>query len=246
MMRVIPAIDLRGGKCVRLLQGDFAKTTEYSDDPVEQARLFAEMDVRDLHIVDLDGAATGIQSNSRIVRRICDENLLDVQLGGGIRDAASLRHWLDHGVRRCVIGSLAVTDAALVRGWLQEFGAQRIVLALDVRLLDEEPYIATHGWTRLSDTVLWQALDSFVAAGLQHLLCTDINRDGALSGPNIELYSSILKRYPGLELQASGGVRDAADLRLLEQENIPAAITGRALLDGRISATEVARFRPNA
>lgn len=246
-LRVIPAIDLRGGRCVRLYQGDFARETAYSDDPVAVARRFGTFDVTDLHVVDLDGARTGTQANVTAIREITGATALDVQLGGGIRDAAVLHQWFDAGVRRCVIGSLAVTAPDRVAGWLQDFGPDRIVLALDVTLgNDGAPMLAIHGWTRTTGTVLWHLIESYLETGLRHVLCTDIGRDGALGGPNVDLYRQILERYPGVQLQASGGVRDAADLRALEQAGVPAAVTGRALLDGRISATEVASFQRSA
>lgn len=246
-MRVIPAIDLKDGHCVRLFQGDFDKVTSYGSDPLQIARRFADLDVRDLHIVDLDGARTGTQQNTDLVRGIADATTFEVQLGGGIRDAATLRHWLDNGVERCVIGSLAVTDRDRVLEWLREFGSERIVIALDVIADDSGEYRATtHGWKKRSSLTVWDLLDVYVDNGLKHLLTTDVSRDGALSGPNFDLYERMLERHPKIELQASGGVRDAKDLRQLSELGIPASITGRALLDGRISDAEVASFRQSA
>jgi len=241
-MRIIPAIDLKNGKCVRLYQGDFAKVTEYSDAPTEIAREFSALQVRDLHIVDLDGARTGSQKNGVLVEEVCARTELSVQLGGGIRNVDTLTEWLQRGVARCVIGSLAVTEPELVAAWMTEFGPARIVIALDVSIDESGPVVATHGWTRSSGTSLWDCIDKFTDAGLEHLLCTDISRDGAMAGPNFELYAEIVRRYPRLGLQASGGVRDATDLERLRDLEIPAAITGKALLDGRINPAEVAAF----
>ena len=246
-MRVIPAIDVKGGKCVRLFKGDFARVTEYSDQPLEVARRFEALDVSDLHIVDLDGARTGSPVNRAAIAAIAAGSTLSVQVGGGIRDAGILRKWFDNGVDRCVIGSLAVEDPASVKDWMQRFGAGRIVLALDVVIADDgAPRLATRGWTTTTATTLWACVEEYLGAGLEHVLCTDISRDGALAGPNLELYAEILQRYPGLRLQASGGVRDARDLVALDDAGLPAAITGRALLDGRISDDEVASFRQSA
>jgi phosphoribosylformimino-5-aminoimidazole carboxamide ribotide isomerase len=246
-MRVIPAIDLRGGRCVRLFQGDFARETEYSRNPAEVAMRFSELAVTDLHVVDLDGARTGAQCNVALVRDIAAATSLELQLGGGIRDTQTLERWFEAGVKRCVIGSVAVTEPARVFDWLRDFGHERIVVGLDVSLRDDgKPMLATHGWTETSDSDLWTCIDRYVDAGMNWLLCTDISRDGTLKGPNLTLYQQILARYPGLMLQASGGVRDVADLQALAQAGMPAAITGRALLDGRISAAEVASLRPNA
>lgn len=245
-MRIIPAIDLQGGKCVRLYKGDFARVTEYSDDPVAVARDFSTLQVRELHIVDLDGARTGSQENQELVGKLCANTGLSVQLGGGIRNVDTVTDWLQRGVARCVIGSLAVTEPGLVADWMAEFGAGRVVIALDVSIDESGPVVATHGWTRSSGVSLWDCIDALADAGMQHLLCTDISRDGAMSGPNFDLYADIVRRYPQLDLQASGGVRDAADLERLRDLEIPAAITGKALLDGRISAAEVAAFLQNA
>lgn len=246
-MKVIPAIDLRDGRCVRLLQGDFDRETEYSGDPRAVARRFARLGVERLHVVDLDGARDGRQGNAPVVRRIAAESTLKVQLGGGIRDRETLETWLSGGVDRCVIGSLAVTDAGEVRRWLTEFGTERIVLALDVRLdSDGRPMLSTHGWRETSQLSLWDCIEGFLPDGLRHVLCTDVSRDGAMSGPNVGLYEQIVDRYPDLELQASGGVRGVDDLRRLRAAGVAAAITGRALLDGNLSEAEVRSFRQDA
>lgn len=231
---------------MRLYKGDFARVTEYSDDPVAVARDFSTLQVRELHIVDLDGARTGSQENQELVGKLCANTGLSVQLGGGIRNVDTVTDWLQRGVARCVIGSLAVTEPGLVADWMAEFGAGRIVIALDVSIDESGPVVATHGWTRSSGVSLWDCIDALADAGMQHLLCTDISRDGAMSGPNFDLYADIVRRYPQLDLQASGGVRNAADLERLRDLEIPAAITGKALLDGRISAAEVAAFLQNA
>jgi phosphoribosylformimino-5-aminoimidazole carboxamide ribotide isomerase len=246
-MNVIPAIDLQDGKCVRLLRGDFDQTTEYSSDPTEIARQFAALAVTTLHLVDLDGARTGEQKNRDIVAAIAADSILDIQLGGGIRDQATVAKWFEIGVQRCVIGSLALTDPDTVKAWLNRYGRQKIVLALDIRYdKHHEPVVTTHGWTRDSETTLYECVDDFLSAGLQHVLCTDVSRDGAMTGPNFALYESMVSRYPQLSLQASGGIRHIEDLEQLRRLGVPAAISGRALLDGRISAGEIATFQQNA
>jgi len=243
-MRVIPAIDLQNGKCVRLYKGDFEQTTEYSDDPAAVARQFAELQAHDLHIVDLDGARSGTQLNRDIVTAIAAETDMSVQIGGGIRDRETLTAWLDAGVSRCVIGSLAITEPDAVKSWLVNFGGDKIVLALDVNI-DESgvPVITTHGWTRNSSTSVYECIDDFRSLGLRHVLCTDVSRDGAMAGPNVELYADILDQFPDLQLQASGGVRNVQDLNTLRNLGVPAAITGRALLDGKITAAEMVSFQ---
>ncbi|MDH5455160.1 MAG: 1-(5-phosphoribosyl)-5-[(5-phosphoribosylamino)methylideneamino]imidazole-4-carboxamide isomerase [Gammaproteobacteria bacterium] len=246
-MRIIPAIDLKDGKCVRLFKGDFAQTTEYSSDPAEIGRRFSALAVDDLHIVDLDGARSGTQRNAEIVTEIARESGLCVQLGGGIRDRASVAHWLAHGVTRCVVGSVAISEPGRVKEWIAEFGGDAVVLALDVKIDGAgTPVLTTHGWTEDSGVSLWDCLDTFSDAGAIHVLCTDVSRDGAMSGPNFRLYAEILQRYHALQLQASGGVRNMDDLEMLRELGLPAAITGRALLDGEITETEIAAFRQSA
>lgn len=242
-MKIIPAIDIKDGKCVRLLQGDFEKTTEYSSDPTEIARQFAAFAATDLHLVDLDGARFGKQMNKAIVAAIASVSNLEIQLGGGIRDAETVSNWLATGVTRCVIGSLAVTEPDTVKAWLSRFGGDKIVLALDVKLDEQkEPLLTTHGWTRDTNTSLFECIKDFMSAGLQHVLCTDVSRDGAMAGPNIELYERVLASFPDLQLQASGGVRNIDDLEKLRRIGVPAAISGRALLDGKITAEEIETF----
>lgn len=246
-MKVIPAIDLKDGKCVRLFKGDFDKTTEYSDDPAAIGRRFSTLDVETLHIVDLDGARSGAQANHTIVREIAGASKLNVQLGGGIRSRQDILRWLQAGVERCVIGSVAIQSVDEACEWLREFSAERIVLALDVKLdTDGTPMLTTQGWTEPSGKTLWQCLERYCTAGARHILCTDVARDGAMAGPNFALYEEIVSRYPAIALQASGGVRHIGDLIQLEEIGVPAAITGRALLDGKISESEVASFRQNA
>ena len=243
-MKIIPAIDLKDGKCVRLFQGDFEQTTEYSSNPAAIGERFSELDVDDLHIVDLDGARTGTQQNHRIVAEIAGNSGLAVQLGGGIRTREDVASWLSNGVSRCVVGSVAINDPKTVATWFQEFGADAIVLALDVKLDgDGTPVLTTQGWTEESGVTLWDCIDAYADVGVKHVLCTDVSRDGAMTGPNFALYVEILNRYPTLMLQASGGVRNIDDLELLRELGLPAAITGRALLDGEITKAEVATFQ---
>ena len=242
-MIIIPAIDLQDGKCVRLFQGDFDKRTEYSNDPVAVARGFQAMGFEYLHVVDLDGAKLGQQENRDTVSAIASESDLAIQLGGGIRDRETVSKWLSAGVSRCVIGSVAVNEPEKIKSWLTEFGADRIVLALDVKLdKKDSPMLVTHGWTRSAELDLWQCVGEYLGSGVQHVLCTDVSRDGAMTGPNVDLYRQFVAHYPTIRLQASGGVRHADDLRKLADLGAGAAITGRALLDGRIKTEELGPF----
>jgi phosphoribosylformimino-5-aminoimidazole carboxamide ribotide isomerase len=245
-MIVIPAIDLKGGSCVRLYQGDFDRETHYGDDPLELARRYHEIGFDHLHVVDLDGALTGEQRHRSVVTKIAHSAQFVMQIGGGIRSRDSVAGWLDAGASRCVVGSLAVTEPQTVADWIREFGEDRIVLALDVRTNGQgAPLLATHGWTRSSELTLWDCIEGYRQCGLKHVLCTDIRLDGALTGPNAPLYTEFMQRYPQIELQASGGVRHCGDLEELRSLGCAAAITGRALLDGQITAEDISSFLRN-
>ena len=244
-MDLLPAIDIRGGRCVRLLQGDFGQETRYPVDPVDLARRYADLGAAWLHVVDLDGAARGAPANLEVIRKMASAANLNIQLGGGIRSRDDLDRVLNV-VDRAVIGSLAVEAREQVTSWLAELGADRLTLALDVRMdEDDMPRIATHGWTRDSAETLWNALEAYSATGLRHVLCTDVERDGALLGPNLRLYSTCAHRFPAISFQASGGVRDSRDLSDLAATGAAYAISGKALLEGRISEEEIRSFLPN-
>ena len=246
-MELIPAIDLKDGRCVRLVRGDFAAETRY---PVTAQVLYdryAAVGARHLHLVDLDGARDGVPAHIEAIEALGRLGLLRLQVGGGLRTRAALERMLTQGIARVVVGSLAVTDPPLVAAWLQEFGPESVVLAFDVRLdASGTPRIATHGWARQSPVALWEALDGFLHTGLRHVLCTDVNRDGSLAGPNTGLYAEAVARFPTIAWQASGGIRDTADLRALAATGAAAAVTGRALLEERFQASELRPFLPAA
>lgn len=245
-MELIPAIDLREGRCVRLLKGDFEQETRYSYDPVELAGRYRDAGARWLHVVDLDGAKTGEPANLAVVERICAASGLKVQLGGGIRSRAALDRVLGV-VDRAVIGSLAVTRPDDVASWLTSVGGERLTLALDVRLgADGTPTVATHGWTRASALTLADAVERYRPLGLRHVLCTDIDKDGAMTGPNFELYADCVRRWPQIAWQASGGVRHAQDLAALAATGVAGAVSGKALLEGKLTPEEMKPFLPGA
>ena len=245
-MQLIPAIDIRNGRCVRLLKGDFERETRYEVDPAELARRYRQIGAEWLHVVDLDGAASGRPVNLAAIAAIAEGAGLKVQLGGGIRDEASLARALEVA-DRVVIGSLAVTDPARVGAWMAEHGAERFTLGFDVRLADNgKATVMTHGWTRASAVALEAAVDGYLGAGLGNVLCTDVDRDGALTGPNLKLYARCVNRWPDLAFQASGGVRDSNDLVRLAETGVASAISGKALLEGRMTSEELRPFLPNA
>lgn len=241
-MQLIPAIDLLDGNVVRLFRGDFEQSTCYGREAVAFASRFRDAGADALHVVDLNAARGDAQSNRGLVRELAALDGLRVQCGGGVRSEESIRELLEAGADRVVIGSLAVREPARVIAWLKHFGNGRIVVALDVILSAEgEPQLLTHGWREASGVSLWPLLDRYTEAGLRHLLCTDIGRDGTLQGPNLELYREVLRRHRTLSLQASGGIGDIDDVRALRDENVPAAILGRSLLDGRVSLHDALR-----
>ena len=245
-MELIPAIDIRNGRCVRLLRGEFDRETRYELDPRELARDYRAAGARWLHIVDLDGAASGRRRNADLIAEIAKAADLNVQLGGGIRSEASLVEALEYA-DRVVIGSLAVTAPDAVGEWLGRYGPDKIVLGLDVRLdRDGVAWVTTHGWTEPSDLTLDAAIERFRSAGLVHVLCTDVARDGALTGPNLALYRSLHADWPDIAIQASGGVSGSADLVALAATGAAAAIAGKALLEHRIRFEEIEQFLPNA
>ena len=245
-MHLLPAIDIRDGRCVRLLKGDFDQETRYDVDPVALAQRYAALGAEWLHVVDLDGAASGSPQNLDLVAAIARTAGLKIQMGGGIRSIDDLARALAVA-ERVVIGSLAVTASKLVEGWLEEFGSDRLTLALDVRVdEDDVPFVATHGWTQGSELTLWAALEHYGPFGLRNVLCTDVDRDGALKGPNVALYRNCVARCPEVEFQASGGVRDVGDLSGLAETGVAFAISGKALLEGRLSDEEMRSFLPNA
>src|SRR5688572_844837 len=238
---VYPAIDVRDGRVVRLRQGDYARETRYDDAPLALARRHAEQGAQWLHLVDLDAARAGGYTLAPLLRAIKATTTLCVQTGGGVRSEADVEAMLATGADRVVVGSLAIRDPQRVCDWLEHFGADRITVALDVRHVDGAWRLPSHGWTEDSGVELTSLLEVFASHGLHHLLCTDIARDGMLSGPNIDLYRQVLRIAPGLQLQASGGVRSVADVQAAHSAGCAGAVLGKALLDGCFELSEALR-----
>ncbi len=246
-MEVIPALDLLGGRCVRLYQGDFNQVTVYDENPVDLARRYRDAGMHRLHVVDLDGARSGEPGNLDLIAELTGDLGLAVQIGGGLRDLERVRTLLDTGASRVVIGSAAVTDPQMVIGWINELGAERVIPAFDVKLNQQgEPVVQTHGWTKNSEQTLWELMDCYAGTGAMDFLCTDISKDGTLAGPNVELYASCTERCPQARIIASGGVAGFDDLIALKRTGASAVVTGKALLDGRLQLEEIQRFLQNA
>lgn len=229
MIQLIPAIDLIDGRCVRLSQGDYDTKKEYGD-PVEMALRMEDMGVRRLHLVDLDGAKSRHVVNDRVLRDICSRTSLTVDFGGGIKTEDDLEKVFDAGAAMATAGSIAVTDPESVGLWIERYGAERIVLGADVR----DGKISINGWKEDSALELMPFLEGYRKQGLQHVLCTDISKDGMLQGPNTALYKSIMAQWPDCRLIASGGVSSKEDIRALDEAGIPAVVFGKAIYEGRI------------
>jgi len=228
----IPAIDLREGKVVRLYKGDYAQQTTFAFEPEALAASYADDGATWLHVVDLDGARSGRFENLAVVAGIASAGRLRVQAGGGIRDEDGVRRLFAAGVERVVIGSLASRDPDIVATWIDRYGADRIVLALDTRFRDGVWKLPSAGWTADEALTLDDLLPWYEARGARHVLCTDIDRDGTMTGPNVALYRQIAALAPTLDVQASGGVSSLDDVAGLAMQGVSGVILGRALLEG--------------
>ncbi|HBK90687.1 MAG TPA: 1-(5-phosphoribosyl)-5-[(5-phosphoribosylamino)methylideneamino]imidazole-4-carboxamide isomerase [Parvularcula sp.] len=233
-MLILPAIDLRGGRCVRLAQGDFNAETRYGD-PVEQACRFADAGAEWIHVVDLDGARDGAARQRALIGEIVRASRLNVQCGGGVRSAGDIAALLDIGVARAVVGSAAVLRPDEFAAWTEAFGAERVCAAFDVRPEFGGYAVATHGWKATSGVLLDAAIAKAAAGVLRHALITDVSRDGMLAGPNTPLYSDLRAAFPRLAVQASGGVSTLADLAALKAAGAAGAVVGRALYEKRFT-----------
>ncbi len=245
-MNILPALDLKNGQCVRLKQGDFKSAKIYTSDPLTQAEKFMKAGANWIHIVDLDGAKSGTMQQFDLIEQVATKTALKIQVGGGIRDTTTIKKLLNAGAERVVIGSLAVEKKQLVQKWLGTFGPERLVLAFDVMWKNEQPEILTRGWQSSSRQILWDVFDSYAKSGLRHVLCTDISRDGMLSGPNIHLYRRIKQHAPMLDVIASGGVSSITDLIALAEGAVRSVVVGKAIYEGRIDLERAIKQVQNA
>ncbi|UNE64405.1 1-(5-phosphoribosyl)-5-[(5-phosphoribosylamino)methylideneamino]imidazole-4-carboxamide isomerase [Xanthomonas oryzae] len=236
---VYPALDIRNGRVVRLLQGDYARETHYGNDVLPRAQAFADAGAQWMHLVDLDAAKAGGYTLATTLGEIARATGLQVQTGGGVRSRDDVARILDAGAARVVIGSLAVRDSEMVIAWLQEFGADHLTIALDTRQdTDGIWQLPVHGWTETADATLDQLAVRYAQAGLKHLLCTDIARDGMLSGPNTALYAHVRSLTPQLQVQVSGGARNLADVAAAKAAGCAGIVLGKALLEGHLDLDE--------
>lgn len=238
-MILYPAIDLINGECVRLAQGRFDAVTRYDSDPFKRLATFNDAGSQWVHIVDLDGAKAGSPQQHELIGRLAQASKAKIQTGGGVRSRDHVQTLLDAGVAAVVVGSAAVKSPVEVRGWLSDFGKDRITLALDVLPTKDGGFdAALHGWVEGSGISLWDVLDFYPEGVAQRILVTDVSRDGMLQGPNMQLMQALRERRPDLDIEASGGVRSVGDLKALNAMGIYGAIVGKAIYEGLIDLKE--------
>lgn len=242
MIEIIPAIDIIEGKCVRLSQGDYAQMTTYREDPLEVALEFEANGIKRLHLVDLDGARTKHIVNWKVLERIASKTNLVIDFGGGLKTSDDLKIAFNSGAAMVTGGSIAVKDPDTFESWIDTYGGEKIILGADAK----DNKIAVTGWTEDTDMEIGSFIQRYIEKGIQKVISTDISRDGMLTGPSMELYKSLRDKIQGLYLIASGGVSSFDDIIELENNNIPAVITGKAIYEGKISLKEINRYILNA
>lgn len=244
---IIPALDLIDGKVVRLHQGDYGQQRDYGNDPLPRLQDYQQQGGEVLHLVDLTGAKDPAARQIPLLRKLLAGVSVPVQVGGGIRSEDDVAALIEAGASRVVIGSTAVRQPDVVKQWFTRFGADALVLALDVRIAaDGSKNIAVSGWQEDSGVTLEQIVEQFLPYGLKHVLCTDISRDGTLSGSNVALYQEVCARYPQVAFQSSGGIGSLEDIAALRGTGVKGVIVGRALLEGKFTVKEAIACWQNA
>ncbi len=238
---IIPAIDILGGKCVRLSQGDYARQTVYSGDPLEVAKMFEDAGIRRLHLVDLDGAREKHIVNYKVLERIASKTGLVIDFGGGLKSDADLRIAFECGAAMVTGGSIAVKDPGTFLQWLGTYGPGKIILGADSR----KGKIAVNGWQEESPSEIIPFIRNNVDTGIRQVIATDIERDGMLEGPAFDLYEEIMSEFPELHLIASGGISSMDDIIKLAEKGVPGVITGKAIYEGKITLNDLAGFNSN-
>ena len=234
-MEIIPAIDIIGGKCVRLTHGDYSQQTVYNENPLEVAKEFEDAGILRLHLVDLDGAREGRIRNWKVLESIAGKTSLAIDFGGGIKTESDVNIVLNSGAMLATVGSIAVKEESVFTAWLKKFGAQNFLLGADVK----NEKITVSGWTEQTDIRIYDFIESSLQKGVQQLFCTDVSKDGALQGPSTELYQTIVQKFPGLHFIASGGVSSMEDVFHLEEIGCKGVIIGKAIYEGKILLSEL-------
>lgn len=238
MITIIPAIDLIDGSCVRLTQGDYDRKTTYYKDPLDVARRYEDCGIKRLHLVDLDGAKASHPVNLKVLDRLATSTSLQIQYGGGIKSSDALKEVFAAGARRAICGSIAVKQPESFREWLTEFGPERMVLGADTR----DGRIAINGWLEAAQMGVEELIESFRSAGLSQVICTDIAKDGMLSGPSVPLYVKLKKLFPEIEITVSGGISSWNDIEDLDHNGLQSVIVGKAIYEGRITFEQLAQY----
>ena len=241
MIRIIPAIDLIEGRCVRLSQGDYAQKKVYDGDPADLAARYADCGVERIHLVDLDGAKAGTPRNLRTLERIATRVNVELEWGGGLSSEQALREAFDAGATQAIVGSRAAREPERFRAWLQAFGGGRVLLGADVR----NGRIAVSGWLEETALRIENLVASFVPDGLQECIVTDISRDGMLQGPSFEMYPPLQEAFPSVSFTVSGGIASMADIRRLDALGLRKVIAGKAIYEHRISLEEITQWSLN-
>lgn len=237
-MRIIPAIDIINGKCVRLTQGDFGKMKVYNEDPLEVAKQFQAADLEYLHLVDLEGAKKGKVVNWDVIIELQERTALQIDFGGGVKTEEDVERLIGLDINQINIGSLAITEPERFTEWLGKYGAENFILSADVK--DEE--IMINGWLEPAKFRLFDLVDQYVKNGLAYLTCTDISKDGMLKGPNLDLYKKLKDRFPMLKINASGGITSLDDLHKLKSIGVDGAIIGKAIYEQKIKLEDLKDF----
>ena len=240
-IEIIPAIDIIEGRCVRLSQGDYARTKVYDASPVDMAKRYADCGVKRIHVVDLDGAKSSAPKNLRTLERMAVGADVDIEWGGGIKSEESLRALFDYGARYAIVGSVAAREPMLFAEWLARFGGERMVLGADVR----EGKVSVNGWQEDLSITIEELIDGFLPLGLSQVVCTDITRDGMLQGPSDELYVGLQSRYPSIDFTVSGGIGSMADVERLSDKGLRKVIIGKSIYENRITLKDIERWSLN-
>jgi len=238
-MKIIPAIDIVNGRCVRLTQGNFGHMKVYDEDPVEMAQSFQDADLENIHVVDLEGAQTGTVTNWKTLEKIRANTALAIDFGGGVKTTEDVEQLLDLNIERINVGSVAVKEPEKFLEWMDRFGPDNFILSTDVKGNE----VKVSGWQEGTDVTIYDIIDKYTASGIEHVTCTDISADGMLAGPNFALYKKLMKRYPKLKLIASGGVSSMEDIENLKYIGVHGVIIGKAIYEGRLSLAELGAFK---
>jgi phosphoribosylformimino-5-aminoimidazole carboxamide ribotide isomerase len=238
MIKIIPAIDIIKGKCVRLTKGDYKTEKIYSENPVEIAKSYEDIDINYLHVVDLEGAKSSDLVNGPTLKAITEATNLEVDFGGGIKSDAAIKQAFDNGAAAVTVGSIAVKDPALTRKWIDKYGPEKIILGADIK----NSKISINGWKSESNFDLFDFVADYVKAGIKRIISTDISCDGMLTGPNFQLYKELKDKFPDLEVIASGGIASIDDVHQLNEMGIDGVIIGKAIYENRIQLNELKQF----